>query len=308
MQPQPPQQSLQRRRSSVSDAFGKSAVVQGLHRANSIVTIATGMESPSLARSGTSTYGCSPASKVKPVAPPLFMFRHHQHAKDAQKMHLDQSAATEVSSTPAHPLDAQLRQDREQRKSIIAASMHEPSLAHLIVETRKEKLPLDQLDSSHTNASLVHSVNRRQSGTFVAFSDNPAEADEGGADVDNTNELWATVVSTNTERRENRKLLMHGTLDERVNPRWWRHLSLRDFSDFLTPGLFEEDELERGSDSDADATRDDDAVSKRSVGGESVDVQSPKTERPVGGGRTASDHSMTAPPREFAKRRSGLFA
>lgn len=212
-------------------------------------------------------------------------------------MHLDQSAATEVSSTPAHPLDAQLRQDREQRKSIIAASMHEPSLAHLIVETRKEKLPLDQLDSSHTNASLVHSVNRRQSGTFVAFSDNPADTDEGGADVDNTNELWATVVSTNTERRENRKLLMHGTLDERVNPRWWRHLSLRDFSDFLTPGLFDEDELERGSDSDADATRDDDAVSKRSVGGESVDVQSPNTESPAGGGRTASDHSMTAPPR-----------
>lgn len=292
MQPAPPAQPLQRRRSSVADAFGKTAVVQGLQRAASIVKI-VGEGSPTHPTFAAQVSGSAPP---KAAAPPLFVFRHHQLGKKSLLSPEGRSVATDSITSPYHPLDAQVRQDREQRKSIIAASMHEPSLAHLVVETRKEKLPLEQLEASHSVLNtLAHSVNRRQSvsSPFVAFAESEPEDQE----VEATNELWAAVATTNSERRECRKQLLNSSLQERVKPRWWRHLSLRDFSDYLSPGLFNDDELERGSDSDDEGAHNDgENVSKQSVGGESLDVQSPATERPRGN-NTASDQSVTAPPR-----------
>lgn len=263
MQPAPPQSALshQRRSSAIAEAFGRVAVTQGLERAASSVWGAV-ESSPTPARS-------SRQSNTQ-----LFTFRQHHARKSVQ------SPSAGRDSSPSHrhnhhPLDAQARQDREQRKSIIAASMHHPSLSHLVVHSRKDTLDLDQLESTpqKTSLSSAHSAGRR-SGSFVAFPES-ATSVEGVEDAE-TNRLWETVVSTNAELKERRKLMVHSKLEERVNPRWWRHLSLRDFSDFLTPGLFEDEELDAASDSDVEKGEicGEDATSKHTAGAESMNVQS----------------------------------
>lgn len=214
-----PQVKMQRRVSAVSAAFGSPAMSQGRSRKHSAVDL--------MQRQLTA------AANAEIQPPSMFVFRSHAEARAVTGGYReDASLGKELHRGPSQQVLRKL--DREQRRSIVVEALAEDSLAHLVVESKKDKL---HLPVENTPAIMSTSA------AYAAFVED-----------DDPDAVWAHVRNENKERSSRRHEEQLQDIANRLDPKWWRHFSLRDFSDFLTPGLFSQEELECASESDGDDT------------------------------------------------------
>lgn len=176
--------------------------------------------------------------------PPMFAFKQHESLRTAARSHLRSNndgasfsmgnagggASLAASPSQHDTIEENRRKDREERRNQVneALGVH---LGHLVVESRKDKLVLPSDDDRS-----------------VTEEHDDFCGDDDGTDID---ELWKRVAAANRFAKSKLKS-KNSELQDRINPRWWRHLCLRDFSEFLSPGLFCTEELLLSSESEND--------------------------------------------------------
>lgn len=206
-------------------SFGPPLVV-GVERKRSNISgraPSSDRSSAALVRSSSVAFAAATKQVAKKDVGPLFQFR-----RGTRELPVEANPSPQRSTTK--PVD-DLADHR--LATMASATYTYSSLAHLVIEGRRDVLPLDRIPEIGSSV--------QDDGQSIAIhKDN------------STDSLWQTVTASNFAAREQRYAERHESVSERVNPRWWRHLSLHHFSDFLTPGLFTDAELDAVSSSDED--------------------------------------------------------